>query len=299
MERQYLSIDIGGTMIKSARIDHSGNIIVRDRVVTPHTRDGFIEAVTKIVLTARSQVDAVCISVPGVVNPQTGQVKFTGALAFLTDFHLAQYLHEQSQLPVYVGNDANCATLAEMWLGNLRDVENGAVITLGTSVGGGIVINKQLIHGPHFQAGELSAMMIDHDAAELHYSTMGATTSAVQMIKAITDICDLPDENDGRQAFAEIQAGNLLARSIFEAFCRRVAVLVLNVQTVVDLQRVLIGGGISAQPILIEEIKHQFSKLQASDRRLNDDVTMPEIMPAAFGNEANLLGALYGYLAQY
>ena len=299
MARQYLSIDIGGTMIKSARIDHSGNIIIRDRIVTPHTRDGFIEAVTKIVLTAWSRVDAVCISVPGVVNPQTGWVKFTGALAFLADFHLAQHLHEQSRLPVYVGNDANCATLAEMWLGNLRDVENGAVITLGTSVGGGIVINKQLIHGPHFQAGELSAMMIDHDAAELHYSTLGATTSAVQMIKAIADVCDLPDESDGRRAFAEIQAGNPLARSIFEAFCRRVAVLVLNVQTIVDLQRVLIGGGISAQPILIKEIKHQFKKLQAGDRRLNDDVTMPEIMPAAFGNEANLLGALYGYLAQY
>lgn len=286
-------------MIKSARIDHSGNIIVKDQVVTPHTRSSFIDAVTGIVLAVQSQVNAVCISVPGVVNPQTGQVKFTGALAFLADFHLAEYLHEQSQLPVYVGNDANCATLAEMWLGNLRSVRDGAVVTLGTSVGGGIVINDQLIHGPHFQAGELSAMMIDHDAAELHYSTMGATTSAVQMIKAIADVCDLPDETDGRRAFDEIKSGNPLAKPIFEAFCRRVAVLILNIQTVVDLQRVLIGGGISAQPILIEEIKHQFRKLQAGDRRLNDDVTMPEIMPAAFGNEANLLGALYGYLAQY
>ena len=95
-------------------------------------------------------------------------------------FNFAAYLESRAHCPVYVGNDANCATLAEMWLGNLNGISNGAVITLGTSVGGGIVINNQLLHGPHFQAGELSAMIIDNDAPELHYSTMGATTSAVR-----------------------------------------------------------------------------------------------------------------------
>ena len=72
--------------------------------------------------------------------------------------------------------------------------------------------------------------------------------------------------------------------------------MILNIQTVVDLERVLIGGGISAQKILIDEIKKQFMILQKDDYRLRDDVTMPEIMTAKFGNEANLLGALYGLL---
>lgn len=293
MQRQYLSIDIGGTAIKSARLDHSGIIIAEDSVPTPHQRVTFLAVIRKIIDQAAG-FSAVCVSVPGIVNPQTGQVQFTGALAFLGGLNLVAEIQAWVQVPVFVGNDANCATLAEMWLGNLNQVANGAVITLGTSVGGGLVINGQLIHGPHFQAGELSAMVIDHDHQELHQATMGASTSAVQMIKTIAMKCDLPDKNDGQRVFAEINAGNPAAVDIFRAFCRRVAVLMLNMQTVVDLERILLGGGISAQPVLITEVRRQFAALQASDQRLADDVTMPEIMAAKFGNEANLLGALYG-----
>lgn len=296
MQRQYLSIDIGGTEIKSALIDHSGNIFEKDHVPTPHQKEAFLAAIFAVVEPVLDKVTAICVSLPGVVNPATGEVKFTGALGFMGTFNFAAYLESRAHCPVYVGNDANCATLAEMWLGNLNGISNGAVITLGTSVGGGIVINNQLLHGLHFQAGELSAMIIDNDAPELHYSTMGATTSAVKMIETMADICDIKDKTDGRRVFKEINRHNPVIWSLFEGFCRRVAVLILNIQTVVDLERVLIGGGISAQKILIDEIKRQFMILQKGDYRLHDDVTMPEIMTAKFGNEANLLGALYGLL---
>lgn len=295
MQRQYLSIDIGGTAIKSGRIDHSGNIIAKDRVATPHHRTAFLTTLDEIVVESPN-VSAICVSVPGIVNPQSGTVRFTGALAFMNTFPLATHLKQLTGLPVYVGNDANCATLAEMWLGNLQGVSNGAVITLGTSVGGGLVINGQLLHGPHFQAGELSAIITDHHHPDPHQATVGASTSAVQMITAVAKNCGLPNYQDGRRAFEEINHHNPLAWDIFEEFCHRVAVLIVNVQAVVDLERVLLGGGISAQPVLIQEVRHQFQQLQAGDRRLRDDITMPTIEAAKFGNEANLLGALYGLL---
>lgn len=296
MQRQYLSIDIGGTAIKYAQIDHSGNIFTKQHLPTPHERENFIAVLDSIINPVKGLVSAICISVPGIVDPASGKVSFTGALAFMGNFHLAKYVKDLTSLPVFVGNDANCATLAEMWLGNLNGVHNGAVITLGTSVGGGIVVNDHLIHGPHFQAGELSAMVINADASELHYSTIGATTSAVKMIECVARLCDISDRTDGRQVFARINDYDDQAWPVFVSFCQRVAILILNMQTMLDLERVLIGGGISAQPILIAEIKHQFALLQAGDRRLHDDVTMPEIMTAKFGNEANLLGALYGLL---
>lgn len=295
MQRQYLSIDIGGTAIKSAQIDHSGNIIARARVTTPRQRQPFLAAI-KAIIDQTPEVSAVCVSVPGIVNPVTGQVQFTGALAFMGNYQLAQVIKDYTHLPVYVGNDANCATLAEMWLGNLSTVTDGAVVTLGTSVGGGLVINQRLIHGPHFHAGELSAMIINHDDEDFHQSTMGASTSAVKMITAVAKNCGLPDYTDGRRAFVEINKKNPLAWDIFTDFCRRVAVLLINIQSVVDLDCILLGGGISAQPILITEVRHQFEKLQSQDRRLHDDVAMPVIKAAKFGNEANLLGALYGML---
>lgn len=296
MQRQYLSIDIGGTEIKSALIDHSGNICKREHLLTPHQEKAFRQSLHEIITKHLADITAICISVPGIVNSHAGMVEFTGVLKFMGHLNLAAELEDFAHCPVYVGNDANCATLAEMWLGNLNGVHNGAVVTLGTSVGGGIVINDQLIHGPHFQAGELSAMMINHDAADVHYSTIGATTSAVKMIATVAQMCNLSEQTDGRRVFKEINHRNPVAWSLFESFCQRVAILILNMQTVVDLDRVLIGGGISAQPILVTEIRHQFELLQEADRRLRDDVTMPEIMAAKFGNEANLLGALYGLL---
>lgn len=297
MQRHYLSIDIGGTTIKSARIDHSGNIITNRKRMTPHNCGAFLGALKKII-TRNRDVRAVCVSVPGIVNPRTGIVQFTGALGFMGDFAFGDYLRHFAGLPVYVGNDANCATLAEMWLGNLVGVDNGAVVTLGTSVGGGLMLNGQLFVGPHFRAGELSAIVNNHDHQDPHESTVGASTSAVKMVAAVATACGLPDKRDGRRAFAEINRHNPKAWPIFTAFCRRVAVLLANIQAVVDLERILIGGGISAQPVVVTEIRHQFVLLQAADRRLHDDIMMPDIKTAKFGNEANLLGALYGLLLQ-
>ncbi|WP_047768517.1 ROK family protein [Limosilactobacillus panis] len=297
MQRHYLSIDIGGTAIKSALIDHSGNIFKTAKTATPTTANAFLAILGQLVRD-HPDVRAVCVSVPGIVNHHSGQVKFTGALGFMGEFNLADYLKKIAQLPVYVGNDANCATLAEMWLGNLRGLNSGAVVTLGTSVGGGLMINGQLFMGPHFRAGEISAIVNNHDHADIHESTVGASTSAVKMIKAVATACGLPDVKDGRRDFVEINNHNPRAWDIFAAFCRRVAVLLVNVQAVIDLERVLAGGGISAQPVVVTEIRHQFQLLQAGDRRLHDDIIMPDIQKAKFGNEANLLGALYGLLLQ-
>lgn len=295
MQRQYLSIDIGGTTIKSARIDHSGNIMTKGKVLTPRSKEAFLQAI-KMIIQQNPLISAVCMSVPGIVNPHSGMVKFTGVLSYMGEFQLAQYLEETTQLPVYVGNDANCATLAELWLGNLVRVDNGAVITLGTSVGGGIVVNGKLLHGPHCRAGELSAIVTNYDDPVIEQRTVGATTSAVKMVESIAKACGITDVNDGQQAFQKIIARDPAAWEIFEEYCRRVAYLIVALQAVLDLEVVLIGGGISVQPILIEEIKKQFTNAQKADRRLMADVTMPTIKAARFGNEANLLGALYGLL---
>lgn len=298
MQREYLSIDVGGTTIKSARINHSGNIISKDRVVTPRTKEAFLTTLLNI-WHANSTVVAVCVSVPGIVNSQTGRVQFTGALAYMGAFDLGDYLSAQTDLPVYVGNDANCATLAEMWLGNLNGVTAGAVVTLGTSVGGGIVINGDLLHGPHFRAGELSAIITNRGDEVVKQRTVGATTSAVQMVRQVATACQLADLDDGQQVFEYIIAHDHRAWPIFTAYCQRVAILLINLQAVLDLDVVLIGGGISVQPILITEIRQQFEQVQASDQRLTDDVRMPIIKAAKFGNEANLLGALYGFFLKY
>src|SRR5699024_5683959 len=129
MQRQYLSIDIGGTTIKSARIDHSGNIMTKGRQQTPRSKDAFLQ-VLQTIIKENQLINAECVSVHVIVDQQKLSLQSTGVLSYMRKIELAQYLEKTTQLPVYVGNDANCATLAQQWLGNLVDVDNGAVITL-------------------------------------------------------------------------------------------------------------------------------------------------------------------------
>lgn len=293
---QYLSIDIGGTEIKSALIDHSGRIIRKDSRPTPRTQGDFLAVIDQLAAANQDQISAVCVSVPGIVAQDRTTVQFPGALTFMGTYDLGDHVEKQTGLPVYVGNDANCASLAELWLGGLQEVQNGAVITLGTSVGGGLVINGRPFLGSHFQAGELGALINNYDAEDPRQATAAASGSAVKMVTQIAQACGLPDLKDGRRVFQEIKAHNSKAWPIFEEFCRRIAGLIVSIQSVVDLEKILIGGGISAQPIVIKEIRHQFDQLLAQDRRLRVDIVPPEIAAATFGNEANLLGALYGHL---
>jgi predicted NBD/HSP70 family sugar kinase len=295
MEHRYFSIDIGGTAIKYAHFDRGGKMQDHGHVLTPDNRADFVKVLDQLVGKQEESVVGIGVSVPGIVNPMEATVTFTGVLSFMGTVDLASHIRQVSGCPVFIGNDANCATLAELWQGQLKGVKNGAMVTLGTSIGGGIVIDGRLKTGLNFKAGQLSAMGTDFDQPSRE-STVGATTSAVDMLRRIAKACNLKDPNDGWAAFELINEGDERAQPIFTSFCRRVALTLINLQAVLDLDRILLGGGISGQPVLITEVNDQFESLLNQDPRLMAGVTKPEIVAAHFGNQANLYGALDGLL---
>ena len=158
MNKNYLSIDIGGTKIKSAVIDRSGNILTRGRMDTPKNLTEFLTGIETIVEDVHGSIRGIAVSTPGKVNPETGTISFGGALPFLDGVSLKQLLAKY-QVPLAVTNDGKAAALAEWWLGNLKGIQNGAAITLGTGLGGGVIVEGKLIQGAHFQAGELSFLL--------------------------------------------------------------------------------------------------------------------------------------------
>lgn len=126
----------------------------------------------------------------------------------------------------------------------------------------------------------------------------GAKGSAVNFIRQASNLLKLEDPLDGKKVFEELEKKNELIYPLFEEFCRNVVIVIMNVQSVVDLQRIAIGGGISAQPILVDEIKQQYQRLLASVPLLENMLTPVEIVPCHFRNEAGLLGALYHLLEE-
>ncbi len=296
MENQYLVFDIGGTNIKYSLMDHSGKIVEESRLPTPNkNKQLFFEVVHKKIGQFREQIKGLAFSVPGKVD-LNNTVYFGGSLPFLHGIRFNDEFAEYG-LPVAVENDGKAAALAELWLGNLRGISNGAAIILGTGVGGGIVLHGELIKGTHFQAGELSFMFTDKKAAGLK-GVAGFNASAVAMIKKIAKTLALPDLTDGAAVFEAINSGDRQAKMIFEEFCLNAAYVIYNIQSVIDLERFVIGGGISKQKIVIETIVQQYKKLLASHSLLENSITPPQILPCCFSSEANMYGALYTLFLQ-
>jgi len=294
----FLSIDIGGTYIKHALINRSGQIIFVKKEETPKNIEEFKSCLTGILDQYKGQVKAVAVSCPGKIDSKEGVVYHGGALVYLHQFHLKEFIESYMNLRCAIMNDGKSAALAELWLGQLKDIENGGVMTLGTGIGGGLVLNKAPHSGSHFQAGELSFMLLSTNVPISLETVAGAKGSAVNFIRQASSLLNLDNPLDGKKVFEELEKKNELIYPLFEEFCRNVVIVIMNVQSVVDLQRIAIGGGISAQPILVEEIKQQYQQLLASAPVLETMLTPVEIVPCHFKNEAGLLGALYHLLEE-
>jgi predicted NBD/HSP70 family sugar kinase len=294
--RNYLSIDIGGTNLKYGLIDHSGNLLFKRQVVTPNEKAAFLAELKKIIVAYHSKIFGVAISVPGQVDSQTGIVYHGGSLPFLDRLNFRQLIQSAfGELPVGVENDGKAGALAELWLGVLQGQPNSAAIILGTGVGGGIILNNQLLSGSHFQAGELSFMVNNYQLVG-EDKLVGMNCSAVEMIEKIAIKLNLADKKDGIAVFEKLSQQQPLAWKIFRAYCQRVAYLILNVQSVVDLTTYAIGGGISSQPLLVKTINEEYDKMLLELPLVKETLTRPQIKKAKFENSANLYGALYGLL---
>lgn len=294
----YLTIDIGGTNLKYGLLDHSGKLISHNKIATPNNKAAFLKIFDQIIAAYYAKVKGIAISVPGKVDSKRGIVYFGGALPFLDGLDFKQRIQKKyGLLPTGVENDGKAAALAELWLGSLKGQPNSAAIILGTGVGGGIILNNHLWSGSHFQAGELSFMVNDYHQSG-YQQMVGMDVSAVGMIEKIATALQLPDKKDGIVVFEQIKQGDKTAVKVFKEFCRKVAYLILNVQSVVDLTTYAIGGGISAQPLVVKTINVEYDRLLTEMPLVKKTLTRPQIKQAKFKNEANLYGALYSLLCQ-
>ncbi|MGM9905802.1 ROK family protein [Lactobacillus sp.] len=290
----FLCLDIGGTKLKSALADEEGNLTDKQTSPTPAVAEAFTGKIQSLVGQYKEQISGIAISTPGTVDPVTQRLRFGGMLPFLDGISFSNLLCD-FDLPIHVENDGKAAALAEVWQGSLKGTDTGAVIVLGTAVGGGIIINHRLHYGLHAQAGEFSFMMT-RDPAGGDEKMVAHNSSAVEMVQAMNQAAGNVDLLDGQAAFASAASGNQAALAVLDQCSLNLAQLILNIQTIIDGDRVAIGGGVSAQPLLLDRIKAAYERLTKSPAIIGETLTKPEIVAAKFRNDANLLGALYGLL---
>lgn len=286
--KQYLIFDIGGTNLKFALFNQDNEIIQKAKEPTATNLSSFIMQIKKICDRFPNQFSGLGFSVPGKADVEHQIIHFGGALTFIDGLNFRKEFGDFYHVPVAIENDGKAAALAEHWKGNLHGINNGAILVLGTGVGGGLILNGQLFRGSHFQAGEVSVMNADHE------TLYGSAGSAVNMIKHINKLITQTDLANGQKAFAQINAGDPAACQIFKEYCHQIAKLILNIQSVIDLEKYVIGGGISAQPIVTQTINQEYDALFEKEEMqwVKAMLTRPQIETASMGNQANLYGAL-------
>ncbi|EFR89130.1 ROK family protein [Listeria marthii] len=292
----YFVYDIGGTFIKFALMENNGTIKMKDKFpTTAKSAEELVEQMVEKWRPYQQDVTGIAVSCPGVVNTETGVIYQGGALLFMHEKNLAEMLARECHVPVVLQNDAKSAALAELWLGVAKDVESAAILTLGSGVGGGIIMNGKLQSGFNLMAGEVSFIQTSFDTEKLRGKFFGQAGSAVELIKRIATKKNLADKKDGEQVFEWINQGDEEAQAIFDDYIYGLASQVLNIQYLIDPEIIAIGGGISAQPIVVKRLNKAIEEIKAANPFHG---ARPKIVTCHFRNDANLYGALYNFFLQ-
>ena len=297
--KRYLVFDWGGTSLKYAYMSEDGQIIQKNSVSSPArsaTKEEFYTILDSVV-NQFDDISGIAISSSGVIDSVNGVVDVIGAFPFLNGVCIAEELSQRYNKKVTIENDGKCAALAELWIGNLKDVDDGAVIVIGTNIGCAVILNRKLRRGKRFLCGELCACSTDDKHLNDPYSYAGQHGTPY-LCKIMQEKMGLNDEMDGIEAFNYINNKDPKALEALKEYTDSLAMMLFNINILLDLEKILIGGGISAQPVLLDSLKKSIRDIATYhvDIVKGTYYPLPVIDVCRFHNEANLLGALYHFM---
>lgn len=305
----YLGIDLGGTTIKAAVIDASGAVVGRAVRNTP-AKEG-VDAVTSAMADAARNamgdagvetVAAAGIGAPGPMNWQSGIVYEPPNLAGWRDVPLADLMRDNLGIPCFVDNDANVACYGEFCHGAGRDVDSLCMLTLGTGVGGGIVLFGKLLRGIDGTAAEIGHMTVQRDGRLCGCGALGcleAYASVTGMLRTAREGLDQGEASSlrdreadgetltGKMVSEEALKGDVFARWVVEETGTWIGIGVANLINLLNPEMIVLGGGmISAGDMLIDTVR-------ATAKRNAFDVPAEraKIVVAELGNDAGVIGA--------
>ncbi|MCR5450186.1 MAG: ROK family protein [Solobacterium sp.] len=304
--KQYLVFDLGGTSIKYALISETAEILEHGKTdAVTDSLDHLLDLLGSVGRTYEGRYEGAAVSMPGRISTAKGIAFTGGAYRFIRDIPIADLLEKRLGVPVTIANDGKCAANAEAWNGALSGIQNGAVIILGTGTGGGILLNGKIWMGTSGGGGELSHLVTDINAfSEAGFSLKNnieamwvGHASATGLIGKYAIRKNQPflgNSYDGISLFEAYDAGDPDAWAALEDFGLKTAAGIYSIQSVLDLERYAVGGGISARREVTDMIRVKVNELFG--RSANLPFMAPEIVPCRYGNDANLIGALRFHL---
>lgn len=307
----FIGIDIGGTNIAAGLVGQDGKIIQKASIPTEAQKgaqfvlDGLDKVCERLIEQsglARTEVQGIGIGVPGMMNVETGEVIFCPNVP-IEHVNVTTALTAKWGVPVKINNDANCAALGEAYAGGAKEANNAIVVTLGTGVGGGIIIDKKIYSGFNGAAGEIGHIVIQLDGRPCGCGRKGcweAYASATGLVKTTIEMM-LEDRNSvmwelaegsldkagGRTAFEAARRGDRAGQKAVDLYIKHLAAGVIDMINIFQPEVLCIGGGVS------NEGKYLLEPLQklVDEARYTRDVPQTVIRRAQLGNDAGIIGA--------
>lgn len=305
MSRAVIGVDLGGTNMRTALLNHDGDVLERTREKTP-VAEGYRQVIEKLSECIERQrcrardrgmeVAAIGVGAPGVIHAAQGIVLTSPNFPDWKNVPLKQLLEQKLHIPVYVENDANAAALGEQWRGAGKGIDSMILLTLGTGVGGGIILEGRIWRGADGTAGEVGHMTIlpegrtcgcgNRGCLEMYASARGIVMSYHDR-KAVLGLPGPDASVTAESVFREAQAGGDVALSVMGEMGRFLGIGIANLINIFNPEMIVIGGGVKEAWSLfidaaVREIKARAFAYPAERTR---------IVPSVLGDDAGMIGA--------
>jgi glucokinase len=306
------AVDLGGTNLRAATIDHDGKIHDRARCPTPRTSDAseIVSAIASVVsecgnqaALSNSQIKTVSVVVPGSVHAVTGLVVNAPNVPAIVGFDLLGALSDKLHLSVLLENDANAAAVGEMWRGAARGCQTVVCFTLGTGVGSGVILNGELWRGIDGTGGEIGHTSVNpFGGVPCKCGSLGclevyaSATAIVRMAREL--LLEYPASTlhaiagvdlSAKEIAAAADANDECALVVFEKMATHLGVGIANVVNALNPEAIVIGGGVSAAFDLFAPR----ARAEMMKRAFPVPAQRCQILKAECGDDAGLLGAAW------
>ena len=307
-----IGVDLGGTNIAVGLVDENMKLVAKKTTPTEAQRpaEAIVDDIAKLCLAlceekgiAPADIESAGIASPGIANPNTGVVEYANNLPFRA-FPIADLLKEKTGLKtVRIANDANAAAWGEAVAGAAKGSRNNIMITLGTGVGGGIILDNKIYAGFNSAAGELGHIVIEVDGAPCSCGRRGcweaysSATALIRMTREKIEECKAngrktimadAEHISGRTACDAMRAGDEAAKEVYDKYIKYLASGLATIINIFQPEIISLGGGVSNEgQSLIDDLLPIVRKEQYG----GDIVSTTELRIAKLGNDAGIIGA--------
>jgi len=306
VDHVVIGVDLGGTNMRTALVARNGDILEKQKEETL-AAEGHKKVTAKLIRNIERQrtnagqcgreVAAVGVGAPGVIHEKTGVVVKSPNFPDWNDLPLKQTLERELRLPVFIENDANAAALGEQWRGAAKDIRSMIFLTLGTGVGGGIVLDGRIWHGADGMAGEVGHMTIIPDGRTCGCGNRGCLemyASSRGIVMTFEAMCaekhlDAGEQREitSAQIYQAARNGDTVAQLVMKDMGRYLGIGIANLINIFNPEMVVIGGGVKdAWDLFIDATREEVRK-----RTFAYTAERTKVVPSVLGDDAGMMGA--------